>query len=75
MLEKLPKVSYFINSDILAQNTLYCIIYFIDILFQCLNEKNSKNSLSALERENAFDKHFHNHNHNHQTRQNETNMI
>ena len=24
MLEKLPKVSYFINSDILSQNTLYC---------------------------------------------------
>ena len=61
MLEKLPKVSYFINSDILAQNTLYCIIYFVDILFQCLNEKNSKNSLSALERENTFDNHFHNH--------------
>ena len=59
MLEKLPKVSYFINSDILSQNTLYCIIYFIDILFQCLSD--SKNSLSALERENTFDNHFHNH--------------
>ena len=67
MLEKLPKVSYFINSDILSQNTLYCIIYFIDILFQCLNEKTHLTITFIIIVLKC--------NHNHQTRQNETNMI
>ena len=67
MLEKLPKVSYFINSDILSQNTLYCIIYFIDIPFQHLNEKTHLTITFIIIVLKC--------NHSHQTRQNETNMI